>query len=83
MSCYMCDKEKVSVEHAPPKSFFPSDMQINLITVDSCLEHNEDTSLDDEYVKNLITMLIYGNDTAYRQFSGKTIKSFNRSPALL
>ena len=79
----MCDKEKVSVEHAPPKSFFPSDMRNNLITVDSCQEHNEDTSLDDEYVKNLITMLIYGNDTAYKQFSEKTIKSFKRSPALL
>lgn len=83
MSCYMCDKEKVSVEHAPPKSFFPSDMRKNLITVDSCQEHNEDTSLDDEYVKNLITMLIYGNTTAYKQFSEKTIKSFKRSPALL
>ncbi len=83
MSCYMCDKEKVSVEHAPPKSFFPSDMRNNLITVDSCQEHNEDTSLDDEYVKNLITMLIDGNDTAYKQFSEKTIKSFKRSPALL
>lgn len=83
MSCYMCDKEKNSVEHAPPKSFFPSDMRNNLITVDSCQEHNEDTSLDDEYVKNLITMLIDGNATAYKQFSEKTIKSFKRSPALL
>lgn len=83
MSCYICDKEKVSVEHAPPKSFFPSDMRNNLITVDSCQVHNEDTSLDDEYVKNLITMLIDGNATAYKQFSEKTIKSFKRSPALL
>ncbi|MCX6073618.1 MAG: hypothetical protein NTY39_04785 [Campylobacterales bacterium] len=83
MSCYMCNKEKVSVEHAPPKSFFPSGMRNNLITVDSCQEHNEDTSLDDEYVKNLITMLIGGNSTAYKQFSEKTIKSFKRSSALL
>lgn len=83
MSCYMCNKEKVSVEHAPPKSFFPSEMRSSLITVDSCQEHNEDTSLDDEYVRNLITMLIYGNSTAYKQFSEKTIKSFKRRPALL
>jgi hypothetical protein len=79
----MCNKEKISVEHAPPKSFFPSGMRNNLITVDSCQEHNEDTSLDDEYVKNLITMLIGGNPTAYKQFSEKTLKSFKRSPALL
>ena len=83
MSCYMCDKEKYSIEHAPPKSFFPPDMRINLTTVDSCQEHNEDTSLDDEYVRNLITMLIYGNATAYKQFSEKTIKPFKKSPALL
>ena len=79
----MCNKEKVSVEHAPPRSFFPSGMRNNLITVDSCQEHNEDTSLDDEYIKNLITMLIGGNPTAYKQFSEKTLKSFKRSPALL
>jgi len=79
----MCDKEKVSVEHAPPKSFFPSGMRNNLITVGSCQEHNGGTSLDDEYVKNFITMLICGNETAYKQFSEKTIKSFKRSPALL
>lgn len=79
----MCDKEKVSVEHAPPKCFFPSEMRNNLITVDSCKEHNEDTSLDDEYVKNIITMIFDGNDTAYKQFSEKTIKSFQRSSALL
>jgi len=79
----MCDKEKVSVEHAPPKCFFPSGMRNNLITVGSCKKHNEDTSKEDEYVKNLITMIIGGNDIAYKQFSEKTIKSFQRSPALL
>lgn len=79
----MCSKEKVSVEHAPPKSFFPSGMRNNLITVDSCQEHNEDTSHDDEYVRNLITMIIGGNSTAYKQFSEKTLKSFKRSPGLL
>lgn len=83
MSCYMCNKEKISVEHAPPKSFFPSGMRNNLITVGSCQEHNEDTSSDDEYVRNLITMLINGNSTAYKQFSEKTIKSFKKSPLLL
>ena len=83
MSCYICGKEKASIEHSPPKCFFPISQRINLITVDSCKEHNEDTSLDDEYVKNIITMLIGGNSTAYKQFSEKTIKSFERSPALL
>jgi hypothetical protein len=79
----MCDKEKYSGEHAPAQCFFPSGMRDNPIIVDSCKKHNEDTSLDDEYVRNLISMLIDGNDTAYEQFSKKTIRSFERSPALL
>jgi len=83
MSCYLCGKKKVSIEHSPPKCFFPKNQRKNLITVDSCKEHNEDTSLDDEYVKNILTMLIGGNSTSYKQFSEKTIKSFKRNSALL
>ena len=83
MSCYICGKEQESIEHSPPRCFFPKDQRNNLITVDSCKEHNEDTSIDDEYVKNIVTMIIGGNSTSYKQFSEKTIKSFKRSPALL
>jgi hypothetical protein len=72
MGCYICGGEKVSVEHAPPKGFFPSDKRNNLITVDSCKEHNEDTSRDDEYVRNIITMMIQGNSTAYQHFKTKS-----------
>jgi len=83
MSCYICGKEKHSVEHAPAKSFFPTDKRTNLITVDSCEEHNEDTSKDDEYVRNIIAMSISNNDVALNHFLQKCIKSFMRSPALL
>lgn len=83
MSCYICDKEKFSAEHAPAKSFFPSNARNNLITVDSCQVHNEDTSLDDEYVRNVITMMIQCNPIAYQHFKAKSIKSLSRSPALL
>ena len=68
---------------SPPKCFFPKLQRNNLITVDSCKEHNEDTSLDDEYVRNIITMMIQGNSTAYEHFSNKSIKSFEKSHALL
>lgn len=58
-------------------------MRNNLITVNSCKEHNEDISIDDEYVRNIITMITDANHVAYKQFLHKTIKSLKRKPALL
>ena len=54
--CYVCGREATSREHVPPRCFFPDDNRYRkqLITVRSCTEHNEDTSLDDEYVRNVI-----------------------------
>ncbi|MBD3636598.1 MAG: hypothetical protein HUJ25_04595 [Crocinitomicaceae bacterium] len=83
MACYICDKEKFSVEHAPAKCFFPKDKRVNLITVDSCKEHNEDTSKDDEYVRNIIAMTIGNNDVAINHFLTQCLKSFKHSPGLL
>ena len=80
--CYFCDNESSSVEHTPPKGFFPKDMRNNLITVPSCPQHNEDTSKDDEYVRNIITMSIENNQISIDHFFEKSFKSFKRSPAL-
>ncbi|MDM5264579.1 hypothetical protein PF327_10275 [Sulfurovum sp. XTW-4] len=82
MSCYICGKENYSVEHAPAKSFFPKGMREDLITVYSCKEHNEDTSKDDEYVRNIITMYIDNNNTSFEHFENKTLKSLSNSHAL-
>jgi len=78
----MCDKEGTSVEHTPPRSFFPKGMRDELITVPSCSEHNQETSKDDEYVRNIITMSIENNQTSIDHFFNKSFKSFKRSPAL-
>ena len=83
MSCYICGNEKHSVEHAPAKCFFPTDKRNNLITVASCETHNENTSKDDEYVRNIIAMSISNNEIALNHFLKKCIKSFLKSPALL
>jgi len=80
--CYMCDEESTSVEHSPPKSFFPTDKRTNLITVPACKTHNEDTSKDDEYVRNIITMSIENNQTSIDHFFDKSLRSFQRSPGL-
>lgn len=80
--CYMCDNESTSVEHTPPRGFFPVGLRTNLITVPACKIHNEDTSQDDEYVRNILTMSIENNDTAITHFFDKSLKSLQRSPGL-
>lgn len=43
-------------EHIPPKAFFPKDEKDQLLTVTSCIEHNNAKSKDDLYVLAQICM---------------------------
>jgi hypothetical protein len=82
-TCYSCNQPATSREHVPAKSFFPEDQREQLITVDSCQLHNEDTSKDDDYVRNMIVVMAGGaSDVAYSLLEGKVKKSFTRSPKL-
>jgi hypothetical protein len=83
--CYICSQAASSKEHTPARCFFPDDptYRKNLVTVPSCKTHNEDTSKDDEYVRNIITMSMENNAVAYKQFIEKTVKSLKESPGLL
>ena len=83
-SCYLCGEPKLSVEHVPAKCFFPKDSAFrkNLITVPSCPKHNECTSKDDEYVRNIICMSIGTNAIAFKQFIDKVQESLSNSSAL-
>ena len=84
-TCYICSQSANSKEHAPARCFFPdgSAYRKNLITVPSCKLHNEDTSKDDKYVRNVIAMSIDNNAIAFKQFIDKTVQAFKKSPALL
>lgn len=83
--CYFCGQPKTSREHVPPQSFFPDEeaLRKNLITVPSCTEHNQDTSDDDEYIRNIILMFIGNNDVAAQHFMDKGKRSLERNAALL
>lgn len=83
-TCYLCGAPKFSVEHVPAKCFFPEDpaFRKNLITVPSCSRHNECTSKDDEYIRNVICMSIGTNAIAFKQFIDKVQESFRNSSAL-
>jgi hypothetical protein len=82
-TCYACDKPATTKEHAPPFSFFPEGHRTNLITVPSCPDHNTANSKDVEYTRNVITTMFGVNQVGESHFSDKSVRSFDRSPALL
>ena len=81
-TCYMCEAQATTKEHAPPRSLFPEGYRRNLITVPSCDRHNSDNSLDVEYVRNVIATQHGTNDVASKVFA-KAQRSWNHSPKLL
>lgn len=81
-SCFLCNSTATSVEHVPAKCFFPEGKRINLITVPSCRTHNEDTSLDDQYIQTIIAMAKGDNDTAVSHFRNKRITGFRKTLGL-
>ena len=79
--CYMCDAIATSVEHVPPKCFFPEGYRANLITVPSCAKHNEKNSKDVEYIRNIISTQ-HGTNAAAAKVFEKTKRSLDRSTKL-
>lgn len=79
--CYYCGKPKTSMEHVPPKVFFPdkkyrlnnTDYRKNLITVPSCDEHNSAKSNLDELLFTVITMSASSNKYGQYLFSEKAV----------
>lgn len=78
----MCSKQAVNREHAPPKCFFPATHRDNLISVPSCEAHNNENTLDVEYVRNMITTGYNTNALARQHFKDKVLPSFEKSPRL-
>ncbi|HFD3854148.1 MAG: hypothetical protein E7D73_15310 [Klebsiella sp.] len=57
-TCYYpgCTNIANTKEHIPPKSFFPTDKKLNLMTVKSCEEHNNSKTKDDIYALTQICL---------------------------
>lgn len=89
-TCYMCDMDASTVEHAPPKCLFPEqkdvpsqkDYRKNLVTVPSCEMHNTATSRDDEYLLYMLSASITSSDVGLNQFLTKVRRAAERSPGL-
>lgn len=85
MTCYMCDKNANSKEHAPPRCFFPKDAKYRsnkLITVPSCVDHNQELSNADQILLSIfMTLPIEGNEPfkiLNEQFLNKASSNFQR-----
>lgn len=88
-SCYACEKEELSREHAPPQCIFPEAKDVpgknyreNLITVPACEEHNLRKSKDDEYLMMILVANIGNNEVANAQMETKIIRAWLRRPHL-
>lgn len=87
----MCEEDSTSQEHVPPKCLFPEkkdlpegiDLRRDLIKVPACDIHNTAKSHDDEFLLYCLCMNIANNSVAFRQFSTKVWRAYNRRPRLL
>ncbi|MCW3096512.1 MAG: hypothetical protein JWL77_2130 [Chthonomonadaceae bacterium] len=80
--CYMCDQEATTKEHVPPKCFFPKGHRAGLITVPSCAIHNNDNSMDVEYVRNILVQHHHVNQLAIDHAQSTATRSMIRRPQL-
>jgi hypothetical protein len=81
-TCYRCEAEGTTREHFPPKAFFPRGGGLQLQTVPSCPEHNNDKSRDDMYVLTQICMnAASGENLAKAIFMRSVVGTLKRSPA--
>lgn len=81
-TCYACEEESTTDEHVPAECFFPEGSRKDLIKVPSCKRHNNDTSNDDEYVRNLIATQAENSEAGLTLLTGKVLRGFVHSPRL-
>jgi hypothetical protein len=90
-TCYMCELEKTSREHVPPRCLFPEKKDFgtnyfreNLITVPSCEKHNSEKSHDDEFLMICLSGIVGNNQIAYFLHITKVQRALDRrSPDFL
>jgi hypothetical protein len=78
--CVYCGATaQLTDDHIPPKNLFPPPRPSTLITVRSCPRHNLDSSLDDEYFRDMLALRadVSGNPAAER-VRGAVLRSLDR-----
>jgi hypothetical protein len=81
-NCYLCDRPATTREHMPPRSFFPKGGSLQLKTVPSCAQHNNQKSHDDQYLLAHICMHAAASENlASKIFLRSIAPALKRSPA--
>ncbi len=62
--CYLCGGKAETVDHVPPKSFFPKPWPLNLLTVPCCTACNNGLSQLDEQMRMFLAADEHANDSA-------------------
>jgi hypothetical protein len=84
--CTYCGEIKLLTrDHVIPLCLFKPPYPQNLITVPACEECNNIKSKNDDYLRDYITIDIYGNQNPIAQdiFKNKVLKSFHRNSSIL
>ncbi len=80
-NCYVCGRHATTKEHFPPKCFFPKKANLQLTTVPSCPEHNNQKSHDDQYFLAQVLMnAAKGNNLPKRRFLEAISPQLKQSP---
>lgn len=79
--CYLCEQPATTFDHIPPKSLFPKDFQHKGVKVPACSSCNNDTSKDDEYLRDYFAMTGW-NKEARQVFIEKVKPSYMRPYAM-
>ena len=84
--CAYCGMVKqVTKDHVVPRCLFTQPYPKNLITVPACLGCNQEKALNDEYLRDLVTTDIYGNQSpiAKEIFNDKVVRSSRSNRSLM
>lgn len=75
--CYYCGNQASTIEHVPPKSFFPAILRKprSIILVPSCEEHNNNLTHLDDKMRIILTSVVGNNDIGKSMYFSKANKS--------
>jgi hypothetical protein len=87
----MCERDSVGREHVPPSCLFPEtkdlppdiDLRKNLMTVQSCSDHNSQKSGEDQYFLNVLTSCDCSNDVGKEHYRRKIRRQNVRNSSIL
>src|SRR5215211_4598343 len=81
--CYLCNNRPAEIDdHVPPQGLFPNNAQFKGFKVPACWQCNNSFSMDDEYLRDVLTMG-GSNADALQVLQEKTLPSMSRPWAQL